>query len=126
MAGIYKFEDIKEYFLDRFTDTLDSEFMIDDERIEKCYKFIKYKNSRVDDGDKQWIAYSSQEHERETTIKAIKKILDDNLIKYTSDTIIERTTNVVDEVGEIFEVNEITHKQRIPFYILVLHKLLKK
>ncbi|MCT7614908.1 hypothetical protein [Aliarcobacter butzleri] len=47
--------------------------MIDDERIEKWYKYIKYKNSRVDDNDKQWIAYSSQEHERETAIKAIKK-----------------------------------------------------
>lgn len=126
MAGIHKLEDVKEYFLDKFTDTLDSEFMIDDERIEKCYKYIKYKNSRVDDNDKQWIAYSSQEHERETAIEAIKKILDDNSVRYTLDTVIERITNVVDEVGEIFETNEITHKQRIPFYILVLHKLLGK
>ena len=125
MAGIHKVEDVKEYFLDKFTDTIDSEFMIDDERIEKCYKYIKYKNSRVDDNDKQWIAYSSQEHERETAIEAIKKILDDNSVRYTLDTIIERITNVVDEVGEIFETNEITRKQRIPFYILVLHKLLK-
>ena len=58
-------------------------------------------------------------------IEAIKKILDDNSVRYTLDTIIERITNVVDEVGEIFETNEITRKQRIPFYILVLHKLLK-
>jgi hypothetical protein len=126
MAGIHKLEDIKEYFLEKFTDTLDSEFILDDGRIEKCYKYIKNKNSRVNDNDKQWIAYSSEEYERKTAIEAIKKILDDNSMRYKADTIMESITNVVDEVGGIFEENEITFKARIPFYILVLHKLLEE
>lgn len=124
MAGIYKLEDVKEYFLETYMDTSDLNFIISDERIESCYKLIYAPYSRVNDEDKQWIAYSTEDYERETAIKAIKKILEHNSIDYVAETIIGQITIRVDEVGTIFEDNDLTLKPRIPFYVLVLHKLL--
>lgn len=124
MPGIYKLEDIKEYFLEIFTETTDYEFIINDNRIEELYKLIYAPYVRVNDNDKKWIAYSSQDHERNLAIKSIKNILDDNSISYTNDTIVAHITNNVDQVGKIFDKNSISHKPRIPFYILVLNKLL--
>lgn len=117
MEGIYTLSDVKEYLKD-------NSFTISDERVKKCYDYIYAPYSRVNDEDKKWIAYSTQEYEKEAAIKAIKKILDHSSIKYTAETIIGHITNKVDEVGKLFETKKITHKSRIPFYVLVLHKLL--
>lgn len=121
MVGIYKLEDVKEYFLDTYTKTEDLNFIISLEKIEEYYNLIYAPHSRVN--DKQWIAYSTEEYERETAIKAIKKILDHKKISYTPETIMARITSSVDEVGYIFEDNNLIFKPRIPFYVLVLHKL---
>lgn len=118
MAGIYTLNGVKKYLKD-------NSFTISDERIKKCYDYIYAPYSRVNDDDKQWIAYSTQEYEKEVAIKAIKKILDHSSIKYTAETIIGQITNKVDLVGTLFETKKITHKPRIPFYVLVLDKLLK-
>lgn len=126
MAGIHKLEGVKEYFIEKYSETYDSNFIISDKRIEACYDLIYAPYSRVNDDDKQWIAYSTQEYEKEAAIKAIKKILDHSSIKYTAETIIGQITNKVDEVGKLLETNKITHKPRIPFYVLVLDKLIKK
>lgn len=125
MSGIHKLVDVKEYFIETYSETKDSNFIIDDKNMKDCYNLIYSTYSRVDDKDEQWIAYSSQDYERDTAIDAIKEILDHNSIKYTADTIVNHITNKVDQVGKIFVANKITHKPRIPFYILVLTKLLK-
>lgn len=123
MAGIHTLSDVKKYFLDTYTKTEDLNFIISPEKIEAYYNLIYAPHSRVNDEDKQWIAYSTEEYERETAIKAIKKILDHKKISYTPETIMARITSRVDEVGYIFEDNNLTLKPRIPFYVLVLHKL---
>ncbi|MCG3690129.1 hypothetical protein [Aliarcobacter butzleri] len=122
MVGIHTLSDVKKYLKDK-------SFTISDERLTKYYGYIKKYNSRVDDKDKQWIAYSSQDYERTTAISAIKKISDNRSFGYpegyTNEDIIKRITSKVDLVGTLFETKKITHKPRIPFYVLVLDKLLK-
>lgn len=117
MAGIHTLSDIKKYLKD-------NSFSITDDRIEKCYNFISNPENRVNSDDKQWVAIT-QESEKKTVVAAIKKILDDNSIKYSDETITDQITNKVDVVGNLFESKKITFKPRIPFYVLTLHNLLK-
>lgn len=122
MAGIHTLSDVKKYLKD-------NSFTITDAKIEKYYDYIYAPYSRVNDNDKQWIAYSSQEHEKQTTIAAIKKISDNESFGYpdgySDKDKINLITSKVDIVGTLFETKKITYKARIPFYVLVLDKLLK-
>lgn len=116
MAGIHTLSDVKKYLKD-------NSFSITDDRIEKCYNFISNPENRVNSDDKQWVAIT-QDSEKKTVVDAIKKILDDNSTRYSDDTIMEQITIAVNEIGRLFQSKGIVKKPRIPFYVLVLHKLL--
>lgn len=98
-----------------------SEFSIQENRIEQLYNMISEKESRVNDLDKQWVA-CEQNYEKETVIEAIHIILDQaRSIRKLLDhdiflELVEKTC---------LEFQAYTHKPRIPFYIVVLDKLVK-
>ncbi len=98
-----------------------------EERITKLYGKISNPRLRVNSKDKQWVAYKTQASENTTVVDAIEEIMNNDIdwiLLEKSDK--ERRNNikkVVDKVGKIFENKLLTHKPRIPFYILVLDKL---
>lgn len=114
---MYEFEEVKSYI----QNTL-GELILDDARIQKLYEMITDPKSRVDAADKQWVAYTSQASEKTTVVEAIREILTDILPSWKIP-LKKEVEDAVDEVGTLFEVMDISHKPRIPFYILVLDKL---
>lgn len=116
---MYELEDVKSYIQDTLL-----ELILDDTRIQKLYEMIPNPKSRVDTADKQWVAYTSQDSEKITVVEAIREILIDILPSWKIP-LKKEVEDAVDEVGTIFETMDISHKPRIPFYVLVLDKLVK-
>ena len=112
---MYKLNEIIEFFHDEELE------IISDERIEEMYNLISNPDIRVNDDDKQWVAFSSQNSEVETVGEAIKEILgyDDFRWFIKKDNIVAK----INKVGNIFIENNIKMKPRIPFYIMVLNEL---
>jgi len=89
-------------------------------RIKLCYDIIPNKERRVDDADEMWVACATQDHENDTAYKAIKKIIN----TYDSTISNEDIKNSRDRVCKQFKKVKIKNKHRIPFYILMLDKLI--
>ena len=102
---MHTLEDVQEYL---------KNLTISDTRIKKCYDLISNPASRVNTEDKKWVA-CHQDHEVSTVVDAIDKILDE---KYA-------TSDMTDAVVKTCEqFNKVTNKPRIPFYVLVIDKLI--
>jgi len=91
-----------------------SNLSISKDRIKDCYDLIDYPISRVNTEDKKWVA-CQQGHEKSTVVDAIDEILDE---KYLTSDIQDAVTTTCKQ----FE--KVTHKHRIPFYVLVIDKLI--
>ncbi|MDX4069134.1 hypothetical protein [Aliarcobacter skirrowii] len=114
MAGIHTLSDVKEYLQD-------NSFSITDDRIKKCYDLIPNPEVRVNSDDKQWVACVTQDFEEQTTIDAIAKIFSKDRDLLTDEDIKEQA----EEVCKIFKRKEISHKPRIPFYVLMIDRIIK-
>lgn len=112
---MYKLEEVLVFFANEFN------VKNKDERITKLYNKISNPHIRVNDNDKQWVAYVSQASEDTTTVNAIREILIKELpsLKIPEKKELEKA---VDEVGKEFK--HLIHKPRIPFYISVLSHFL--
>ena len=87
---------------------------ISNARIKECYDLISNPEDRVNTADKKWVA-CEQDHEVSTVVDAIDEILDE---KYS-------TSDISDAVSKTCtQFKEVTHKHRIPFYVLVIDKLI--
>jgi len=87
---------------------------MDDNRIEECHNVITRSKIRVNNPDKKWVA-CSDDSEVKIAIDAITKILatvDEDLNLH----------DVAKSVCEIFD--DISHKPRMPFYVVMLDLLL--
>lgn len=92
-------------------------------RVEECYNLISSPQNRVNSPDKKWIAYETQASENQTVVNAIQEIFINNLPSW-SIPLLNDVKNAIDEVGILFENSNIEMKPRIPFYVLVLNKLI--
>lgn len=88
-------------------------------RIKECYDLISYPELRINTADKQWVA-CQQDHEIATVATAIHQILVDNNLTTDRDAI----ESNVSEICTFFTSQDVNDKHRIPFYILVLDKLI--
>lgn len=87
---------------------------LSNERIKQCYDLIDSPKTRVNTEDKQWVA-CEQDHEFSTVVNAIDEILNE---KYS-------TTDIMQAVTETCQhFSKISHKHRIPFYVIVIDKLI--
>jgi len=111
--GIYRLEDIIEYFNEKL------QHILDEERIEELYNLISNPQLRVNSEDKQWVAFATQATEDTTVHDAIRKILSEA----NCASVVEDINNAINLTGEYFQALNITHKPRIPFYIMVLNEL---
>ena len=85
---------------------------------------ISNPQKRVNDDDKQWVAYSTDVSENDTVVEAMEKILNlpaINWILIDKDKVKAAIIKVGDEMVE----RNIKNKPRIPFYILLLNKVVK-
>lgn len=112
---MYKLNEIIEFFHEELG-IIDS-----DERIEEMYDLISNPHLRVNDDDKQWVAFSSEDSENKTVEDAMKEILDygDFTWEINKDNVVDK----ISKVGNIFIENNIKMKPRIPFYIMVLDEI---
>jgi len=112
---MYELNEIIEFFHEK----LDG--IYSDERIEEMYELISDPHLRVNDDDKQWVAFSSQDLENKTVEDAMKEILGYGNFRWSieKDNIVAK----INKVGNIFIENNIKMKPRIPFYIMVLDEL---
>ncbi|MDY0050906.1 MAG: hypothetical protein RBR65_00070 [Aliarcobacter sp.] len=110
MIGMYELDKVKTYLRN----------VLSAQRVEQCYNLISNPFNRVNDKDKQWVAYVTQASEDITAVNAIEEILNENGYKRTREIIIE----TINEVGDFFVSCEEKYKPRIPFYILALDKLI--
>lgn len=92
-------------------------------RVEYLYSLISNPQVRVNSKDKQWVAYETQASENQTVIDAIKEILADHQIAWA--TIKNDAIEAINKTGKMFEDSNINLKPRIPFYVLVLDKILE-
>ena len=109
---MYKLEEVKEYLKN----------VLDAERIEKCYKLITNPELRVNSDDKRWVAWS-QETELITVFNAICEILHINTNERNK--FYDSYIGIIQDVCIQFTKWGINNKPRIPFYVLVLDKLIK-
>ncbi len=91
-----------------------SNLSISNARIKECYDLISNPASRVNTEDEKWVA-CEQEHEKATVVEAIDEILDE---KYSTSNILEAVTSTCSQFAKV------SHKHRIPFYVLVIDKLI--
>lgn len=112
---LYKLYDVKEFFANELN-------VIEVERIETLYNRISNPHLRVNDKDKQWVAYVTQDSENYTVENAIKEILNISdmrwLLTYEKD-----VKEAIKIVGNVMIERGIHNKPRIPFYILVLNEI---
>lgn len=87
---------------------------ITNERIKECYNLIDDPKSRVNTNDRKWVA-CEQDHEVRTVVAAMDEILNEKYTTSAITTAVERTCN---------QFKDVTHKHRIPFYVLVIDKLI--
>ena len=102
---MHTLEEVQEYL---------NKLSISNDRIKKCYDLISNPVLRVNTEDEKWVA-CEQDHEKNTVVDAIDKILDE---KYEASDILDAVTSTCNQFAKI------THKHRIPFYVLVLDKLI--
>jgi hypothetical protein len=107
---MHELKDVQEYL---------KKLSISDERIEQCYNLISEPERRVDDPDEQWVA-CTEDHELDTAYKAVKKIL----LKYDSTIDATSIKNSRDRTCEQFKKVNLKMKHRIPFYVLMIDKLI--
>ena len=108
---MYKLEEVKEYLKN----------VLDAERIEKCYKLITNPELRVNSDDKRWVA-CSQETELITVFNAICEIL--NINKNDRNDFQDSYLEIIQDVCLQFVEWKVNNKPRIPFYVLVLDKII--
>lgn len=92
---------------------------ITDERIEECYKLIPNPEERVDDQDEMWVA-CTQDHEKSTAYKAIKKICNSFDTTITDQSIKDSRDTTCTQFKKV----NLRMKHRIPFYVIMLDKLI--
>lgn len=119
MAGIYTLADVKDYFKSKLLGR-DEWTISNQNRIEECYDLISNPFNRVNGKDKQWVAYVTQATEDTTVIDAIEEIIEKQGLSRSKKDI----SDTVNEVGDFFVSLKVQFKPRIPFYILVLDKLI--
>lgn len=102
---MYKLEEVQEYL---------KELSITNVRIKECYNLISNPANKVNTEDKKWVA-CEQEHEKITVVDAIDDILDK---KYATSNILDAVTSTCAQFAKV------SHKHRIPFYVLVIDKLI--
>lgn len=112
---MYKLDEVLEFFKNE----LGAE---NDERITELYNMISNPHLRVNDNDKQWVAYVTQDSENKTVEDAMKAILDVNAIDWIL-TEEKKVKEAIKTTGNLFINNGIKNKPRIPFYIMVLDEL---
>jgi|GEM_PF-6804252 len=112
---LYKLNDVKEFFSNEIN-------VISEERIEFLYNKISNPHLRVNDDDKQWVAYVTQDSENETVEKAIKEILDITDFRWMLN-VQKDVQQAIKNVGNLMIEKNIHNKPRIPFYILVLDEI---
>lgn len=100
---MYKLEEVQKYL----------EELLTKERVKQCYSQITNPQQRVNSDDKKWVACST-EHEVESVYVGLVDIAGSSTKEKVIDAI-KKTCKQFDKV---------THKHRIPFYVLVLDKLL--
>ncbi|MCK5294895.1 MAG: hypothetical protein KAJ49_09600 [Arcobacteraceae bacterium] len=100
-------EDVQEYLNDRNSG-------LSDARIKECHDLISNLASRVNTNDKQWVA-CEEDHEIRTVVDAIDDILNE---QYSTSDISDAVTKTCEQFSSI------SHKPRIPFYVLVIDKLI--
>lgn len=112
---MYELNEILEFFHEKL------DRIYSDERIEEMYELISNPHIRVNDNNKQWVAFSSKDSENKTVEDAMKEILGYGDFRWS----IEKDNIVaqINKVGNIFIENNIKMKPRIPFYIMVLDEL---
>ena len=104
---MYEFEEVYQWMVDN----LDVNDINDNKRaIKSYYDLISNPQNRVNDEDKKWVACSDDD-ERETVKNAIKEFInkDDETIE-----------NAIEETCILFNDKKVTHKHRIPFYIVTM------
>lgn len=116
---MHKLNDIIEYI------QKDMNLSLSKDRITRFYNMISSPEKRVNSDDKKWVAFVSQASENTTVVNALKEILKVELPSYKWDDIKDFVINCINEVGEIFVLDGIDFKPRIPFYILVLDKIIE-
>lgn len=114
---MYELEEVTQYIKDNI------EGFYEYDRIEPLYNMISNPQVRVNSKDKQWVAYKTQASEDNTVVEAMKEILDYKEFRWIIEK--ENVIEAVNSVGDIFSNLGITHKPRIPFYILVLSELVE-
>ena len=102
---MYTLDEVQEYL---------SDLAITNDRIKECYDLIDDPKSRVNTEDKKWVA-CEQEHEKATVVDAIDEILDE---RYATSVILEAV------IATCKQFENVSHKHRIPFYVLVIDKLI--
>ncbi|CAA6799761.1 MAG: Unknown protein [uncultured Sulfurovum sp.] len=112
---MYKLDEVIEFFKN------EDLYNIEEDRIKEMYGFISNPYLRVNDTDKQWVAYTSQESEVTTVANAMKEIFRYSRLAWTKEE--DKVIDTIHQVGDIFIQNQTTMKPRIPFYIIVLDKL---
>ncbi len=112
---MYKLDEIIEFFKN------ENFYDIEENRIKEMYGLISNPDIAVNDSDKQWFDYTSQESKVTTVANMIKEIFRYSRFAWTKEE--DRVIDTIHQVGTIFIDNKITMKPRIPFYIMVLDKL---
>lgn len=112
---MYKLNEVLKFFKIELS-------MVNDDRFTELYNMISNPHVRVNDNDKQWVAYVTQDSENKTVEDAMEAILDVNAIDWIL-TEEKKVKEAIKTTGNIFISNNIKDKPRIPFYILVLHIL---
>jgi hypothetical protein len=107
----------------------DNNFDIDEVRITAKFNLIGNKIQRVNSPDKKWVSCSeSQPHEVEAAVSAINGIISHAINDIISNALANSTVEkavkkAVKSTCDEFKSKDIADKPRIPFYVVVLHKL---
>lgn len=115
---MHELQDVKHYLQS-------NQFNLNEDLIEEYYNQIPNHILRINDQDKQWNA-CTQSHEESTTIDAIKEIVKSQGDKTKAITtlnqviILNRVSEAYKKVCTLFKNRGLTHKARIPFYIMIL------
>lgn len=114
------------YKIDEVTDYIQQTMKINlsDKRILELYNMISNPRVRVNNDDKKWVAFASQASENKTVVDAMKEILEAVLRDYNWEIIKDFVIEKIDEVGKVFVNKNIKFKPRIPFYVLVLDRVI--
>lgn len=108
---MYELEEVKKYLKD----------ILDEDRIEQCYNLITNPELRVNTRDKKWVA-CEQSSELTRVFNAICEIL--NINENERNNLQDSFMEIIQDVCLQFVNWQETFKPRIPFYVLVLDKII--